>query len=133
MFMFGKKITALFLIIVLMSSLFSCAADTQKKQTETSNTASAIDSETEIDYYKNIPAGTDYGGYKFTVLEYDNTDWYTYIGINEQNGEVLNDAAYTRNVEVSELLGIEINMIRKPMGEALNAMKKSKEWTKRYI
>ena len=124
----GKKITALFLTVALICALFSCKEETKETQPETSDTSLATEAETEekIDYYKNVPKDTDYGGYKFTVLEYDNeVYWLTYIGTSEQTGEVLNDAAYRRNLEVSELLGIEIEMIRKPIWSILDTMKKS--------
>ena len=116
-----KKVTA---ILILLLIFISCAANQQQNPIDTNAANININEETtEINYYRNIPAGTNYDGYTFNILQFDHHEWLLYIEIDEFNGEVLNDAAYTRNLEVCQLLGIEINTIK--TSDILNKMKRS--------
>ncbi len=58
----------------------------------------------------------NYDGYTFTILSYDtNADWNLYLDSEGENGELLNDAAFRRNTEIEDMLGIAIEQV--PSGE----------------
>ena len=58
----------------------------------------------------------NYDGYNFTILSYDtNASWNLYLDSEGENGELLNDAAFRRNTEIEEMLGIAIEQV--PSGE----------------
>jgi len=104
-------ITLLFLIFI--TACQTGGNNTNSNQRESNETISAAD--TEIDYYKNIPNGLNFNGYEFTVLTWDpaKDGWNPYIIIDEINGEVLNDAAFDRNMEVMQLLNVDIKYLYK--------------------
>ncbi|MCL2517502.1 MAG: hypothetical protein FWF15_02950 [Oscillospiraceae bacterium] len=115
-----KKFLILFLLIFI---LFSCAVDNSQKNPPDTTAADISEETTELNYYRNIPAGTNFDGYTFNILQYNHTQWIIYTEIDEFNGEVLNDAAYTRNLEVCGMLGIEINVMKN--SNVISAMNKS--------
>ncbi|MBP3292219.1 MAG: hypothetical protein J6N32_00545 [Clostridia bacterium] len=123
--MFNKKcFVSLILLALLLGSCSSApddtsgdtsaptSADTAAEVTEEA-AEETVPEETEPDWYANIPEGTTFDGYTFSALSYDysNGNWSIYLAPAEMIGEVLNDAAYQRNTEVEELLGIEIEEI----------------------
>ncbi|MBP3294079.1 MAG: hypothetical protein J6N32_10035, partial [Clostridia bacterium] len=58
----------------------------------------------------------NFEGYTFTILSYDtNAGWNLYLDSEGENGELLNDAAFRRNTEVEELLGIALEQV--PTGD----------------
>lgn len=88
--------------------------DADKSTDNLQQTDESAPSETvEINYYKNIPEDLNYGGYTFTIITWDpaKDGWSPYIDVEMITGEVLNDTAYNRNMEVSERLGIELSFI----------------------
>jgi len=61
-------------------------------------------------FYADLPAG-DYGGANFNILIPEHTS-FEFISID--NGEVIDDAVYRRNLEVEENLKVKINPIAIP-------------------
>ena len=123
--MFNKKCFVYLILLALLLGSCSSApddtsgdisaptsADTAAEVTEEA-AEETVPEETEPDWYANIPEGTTFDGYTFSALSYDysNGNWSIYLAPAEMIGEVLNDAAYQRNTEVEELLGIEIEEI----------------------
>ena len=117
----SKRISA----ILLLSSLLlpacgaSGEAETPVQQTAAAGTAAETAAGTEpetTDYYAGIRGAVDnadLGGYNFNFISYDdNGYWQIYLYVEEENGDVLNDAAYRRNLEVEELLNIKITQLR---------------------
>jgi len=78
-----------------------------------------------INYYTNIPEGLNFNGAAFTFLTYEGDSWDTYVDIEDFNGDVLNDAAYTRNLEVEELFGVEFSTIKMGWENIAGAIKKN--------
>lgn len=117
-----KRLISLLLLALLLGS---CSSAPSAEETagsadvpaavsgEEAAAEETIPEETEPDWYGNIPEGTTFDGYTFSALSYDysNGNWSVYLAPAELNGEVLNDAAYQRNSEVEELLGIKIEEI----------------------
>ncbi|MBQ2546486.1 MAG: hypothetical protein II557_09370 [Clostridia bacterium] len=108
--------TAFLLLLFLLPSVFtlwSCAAGTGEgdEPSAAPTAAPAVEetpAETEFDWYATLPAGTNFGGYTFTVIRYQDKTWNVYIAPEEMTGEVLNDAAYQRNLEVEDLVDIKV-------------------------
>ena len=109
------KIRVLILALLFTLILSSCAAGGGDENPE--NTASGLtptaeaeeeQAETEFDWYASLEEGTDFGGYTFTVIRYLDSTWNIYIAPEEMTGEVLNDAAYKRNLEVEDLVNIRV-------------------------
>ena len=109
------KIRVLILALLFTLILSSCAAGGGDENQE--NTASGLTptaeaedahAETEFDWYASLEEGTDFGGYAFTVIRYLDSTWNIYIAPEEMTGEVLNDAAYKRNLEVEDLVNIRV-------------------------
>jgi len=103
----------LLLLLILLVSCQTGGNNSNTNQRESKSNETIFAADTEIDYYKNIPGGLNYNGYAFTVLTWDPAaeGWNPYIIIDEINGEVLNDAAFDRNMEIMQLLNVEISSL----------------------
>lgn len=102
-------------LLMLLSPLFTSCSD--KTPSDSSDSVTAVpDSETEEAKIKPDLPDADYEGGEFLILDIDapsawwleNFEFYT----TEQNGEVLNDAIYTRNINIEERYNIKINEYR---------------------
>jgi len=112
-----KKFTALFIIVIVIMgfSLFACgdsgnAETNQPKISESGNNgenANDADSEKieENDSADNLPDDLDYGGYTFNIFTRENNTFYNYV-VEEETGEIINDAVYKRTRNVEERLNI---------------------------
>lgn len=109
-------LTLLAASMLLSTSCGSTAAKTESEaQTEaqTTVTETAAETETERPYYDT--EGIDYNGCSFHMWNYDNININLWAGIpydlfvDEQNGDILNDAVYNRNLAVEEKLNITIS------------------------
>ena len=105
----SKRISAILLLSSLLLPACGSSGETESpvQQTAAAGTAAETAAETEpetTDYYAGIREAvdnTDLGGYNFNFISYDdNGYWQIYLYVEEENGDVLNDAAYRRNLEV---------------------------------
>lgn len=111
------RYAALFLICALMFALVSCAAGSDKNVQRTGGGNASKSEADEVESVKierpNIPEGTNYGGAEFRALVPDAA--VTRIGdeiyAEEESGDVLNDAVYTRNRLVEDMLNIKITTV----------------------
>ncbi len=117
-----KRILASLLAFATLISLAACAGDTSGSTTTTSADDTTVadttvaETTTEVINWKSsdVPQDADLEGFnlKFVVRtpSYDITlvPWYL-IDTEEQNGEVLNDAVYTRNRTIEEALNCDIS------------------------
>lgn len=101
-----KRIYTLTLLLPIV--LAACSGgETTVKQTENlaEQTTTIVKEETD-----GLP-DTDLNGYNFTILNYDDT-MFTWaenrIGIEEQNGELINDTIFERNNDIEERFNIVI-------------------------
>ncbi len=102
-----KQITILVLLASLLQ-LSACGTSTEPvtNPTDTVDTQ-PVETEAETDHYEALQE-LDYGGYEFKTLTYEEGSWYCYEDPVEETGDVLNDAAFQRNLKVEELLNITI-------------------------
>ena len=102
------------ILICLLAAiaLFSCGCG--RTPAKSFDTESAGDTESEVGYADPF-AGTDYGGKSLRLSSSndatDATNAHRFIaGAGEMKGEIVNDAVYTRNETVQELLNIKLDI-----------------------
>lgn len=109
------RLIALFLLVsqVLVSCGEGKNGTTNDTTTDTQTTETEIVEEDPND--DDLPEGLDFGGKEYRVLTYKdgnlpttNTAWPNYIEVESETGDIVNDAAYRRNLEVEERLGVKI-------------------------
>lgn len=97
-----RRISVLFLCFIMsISFLSSCSQPVSDNQTDVSAESDNILSE-ETEISDDLPK-SDYDAYTFRVLTINDS-----IGIEEADGEVLNDAEYARDIKVEERFNIQI-------------------------
>ena len=105
-------LTALLLTVSCGDSKTTTPAETKTPAHEDHTTAVT---ESAPDLYASIRTkldeGVDYGGAPFNIISYVSDTWDIYLEPEGEDGEVLNDAAFRRNTEVEEMLGIDITAI----------------------
>ncbi|MCL2518181.1 MAG: hypothetical protein FWF15_06415 [Oscillospiraceae bacterium] len=106
--MINKKAAILLIACTAVNMLFSCGANTDivEKETQAFTTASETESMPEIE-------ALDGGGRDFVILNREVSESYNSHPIaefaaDEQNGEIINDAVYTRNLFLEEKYNIKI-------------------------
>lgn len=130
---FSRITAAALASILLMSALISCGApngstaapnETATADNAAGGTPEQTVPETAAELKPDLPE-TDFGGYEFRFLNGNSSSWMTVFVVTaeEQNGEVVNDAIYARNLAVSEKYGVKISEI--PTGNMENSIKKS--------
>ena len=116
------KKTGLFLIgIVLLSLVIMACGDTgDTKTTDPSgadntalvDSADMTDETTTAKILPDVPESMDYEGYEFTILGNStayNSYWYSKdIYVEESNGDIINDAVYSRNMAIEEKYNVKI-------------------------
>lgn len=108
-----KNITIILLISVFLFSIFACS-DTKntpisKSELDTKNITSKSDT-TSVKFKLDLPDALDFGGVDFNILACDESVPYTYIEIPEQDGDILNDSIYERNMSVEEKLNVKLKL-----------------------
>lgn len=107
-------LASLLLTISCGDSQSAGTKDTQAP-TKSDGTAAVTDADSAPDPYESIRArldeGIDFGNTPFNIISYVSETWDIYLAPEGENGETLNDAAFRRNTEVEELLGIDITAI----------------------
>ena len=95
--------------LLLCAMLAGCGAETTDKETTgTADTAvDAAETVQETEIWDNVPAGS-YDGYGFRFLTTEENWGYYRMDVEEQTGEVLDDAVFARNLAVEDRLGIVI-------------------------
>jgi len=118
------KTRSCILFLILFTLLVSSCGSGGEQQAESNNDAADPDERVreaapqEPAENEFTPADADYGGYNFRILGYDGADkglWQimhiSEIIAEEQIGEPIHDAIYTRNREVEALYNIEITVV----------------------
>ncbi|MHB1151170.1 MAG: hypothetical protein ACYCWE_01965 [Eubacteriales bacterium] len=100
------------LCAVMFISVFIFTGCSQPADSETALTAAAAETEAETQVTSGLEP-VDYEGVAFTFLDRCKSDFYNdhpyeEIAAEEQNGETLNDAVYTRNITIEEKYNINI-------------------------
>lgn len=108
-----KKSLALLLLATWL--LTSCGGTAQSGETGEAADTDAAQTEAETEKEGYDYTGIDYGGHNFQIINMDNIySMHTLITREEINGEVLNDALYTRNAFVEENMNIKITELVTP-------------------
>lgn len=119
----NRLLSLILAALILSASLASCAEDTtEDTSADTSNAAdpSAVDTaadETEDPFVKDdLPADMDYDEATMTVLCWEGWDKNEFF-VEEDTGEIVDSAVYTRNLAVEERMNITLNWDQVPHGE----------------
>ena len=111
---FNRPAAALLSAAILSSALFACgesarpSSPSETKQ-NSGGDVSAETSVTESPYLASLPADTDLGGIEVRVTGYvDEASNGNELSVDELNGEVINDAVFTRNLNVEQRLNVKI-------------------------
>ncbi len=120
-----SSFTSSILLLALVLSLNSgCAQESPGEETVTTTDVSsetATDSESDREPY-SIPE-LDLGGETFTILNPEKNYWdcYTTLDVEEETGEILDDAVFRRNVALEELFNFEFEIVEMEFGTDLPA------------
>lgn len=110
------KIAAALLAIVMLLASFAACAETSGGDAETTENASteapsltdAVETHPEETVVGDDVPELDFGGEEIVILG-RNRDWFAdEVVVSDENGTVVNDAVYKRNLLVSERLGVNI-------------------------
>lgn len=98
------------LMLILTVLLISCTekSDNDFSESDIDHTTATV-TQTQPEY--NYP-DVDYNGYELKVLNITNLwDMYVYLDRDELDGEILNDAVYTRNRNLEQMLNFTLNEV----------------------
>ena len=103
-----KHITSALLLIAMLASLAACGGTESKPSADST---SAEPAETLSDFEKQIPK-QDFGGAEFRIVgrvDGDLQSLHVYeMTAETENGDVINDTVYARNMKISEYLNVKI-------------------------
>ncbi len=97
-----KKIIQILLFLMLITAITACSNRPDTQSTEKTETRSALNNAEETEIPDNLP-DSNFEGYKYRVLTINDS-----IGIEEANGEIINDVEYAREITVEERFNISI-------------------------
>lgn len=100
----------------LMQLIYGCGAASESDAVETtSNSSDTVESteETEPDVLEGLDLGGETIRFYTSISDYDYETSNNYIeGSGEENGDVVNDAVYYRNLNTEEKLNVELEFIQ---------------------
>ncbi len=127
-----RRQLALLLALLLLTSSFTACSNTttEENMTEPSSAVSeeTVPEETEPELSDDLPA-MDFEQYSFVILTSSTTTQHAITAINEQTGDVLNEAMYNRTQQIAEKYNIIFNDDYVPGNSdaALNAFTNSQQ------
>ena len=112
----ARMFTAMSLLILMLVSMFAACSDTGGNNTVTDTTIKSdnaeINEETKPDYLGKLPE-IDLGGFTLNILHY-NDIWLTWaqniLDAEAEDGDLLNDAVYERNLYIKDRYKCDINV-----------------------
>lgn len=102
-----KQLAFLLVLLMLAPTVVSCGDSAEETTAETVPAETAA-VETEPELSDDIPE-MDYEGYSFTILTSSTVTQHSITAINEQTGDVLNDAMFERTQTIAEKYNIQFN------------------------
>ena len=103
-----RKFTSALLLISILAALSACGGT---EQPAADTTADTTPEETLSAFEQNVPKA-DFGGAKFRIVgraDGDLQSLHVYeMTAETENGDVINDAVYARNMKISDYLNVEI-------------------------
>lgn len=129
-----KKSLSLLLALLMLLPAFTACGDASSTDTPSGDTSSpsaseeTVPVETEPELSDDIEP-MDFEQYSFTILTSSTTTQHAITAINEQNGDVLNEAMYNRTQQIAEKYNIIFNDDYVPgdSNAALNAFTNSQQ------
>jgi ABC-type glycerol-3-phosphate transport system substrate-binding protein len=120
-----RMIAAFLLVLFAVFALPACGdkegagdgTDATSGGPDTGETQADVTGEN-TDVYRNIDRTKKYDG-SFRVLSYDAKTWNIYLTADTNRGTLLDDAAFRRNSEVEELLGVTVETVLFPSGDLI--------------
>jgi len=124
-----KRLICTILMLCTLVCLFASCAQTAVEQPENTTAAAvetviteAVPEETsDPDYTDDLPQ-LNYNGTEINVGQCDREWWADEVCVEAQNGEIVNDAVWKRNLSVEERLNVKINCIKVPYNNNNAAM-----------
>ncbi len=110
------RMLALIMALLLLVSCGSATDVNQETSPSAENTA-PVETQPFIDEYgreipmHHVPADLDFGGLEITFGARDEQSYTIDYLVEEEEGEIVNDAVYRRNVAVEEELGVKFSLI----------------------
>ncbi len=106
-----SRLIAILLAALLLSSTLSCGTTETETTADAGETAATTEAVTETELTVELPDKT-YAGAEVMFLTSENKgyDWYSNYDVYaaEMNGQLINDAVYTRNGQIEERLDVKI-------------------------
>lgn len=110
-----KRLLCLLLALFTLLTLASCASSTITEETdppaaktEKSSSIDEPDETVDPDSVPDIPATFNFGGEEIVILSSDRSWWKDEVSVEQENGEVINDAVWGRNLEIEENLKVKL-------------------------
>lgn len=103
---FGRKATALLLLLAVVYTTGACGGESEVIETLTSDTTSA---ETTSRWLDDLPDDLDFNGEEIVIHTRGDALSMQEVDVAEQTGEVLEDAIYRRNRDIEERLNVKIS------------------------
>ena len=108
----AKQLISAFLLISLLAAV-SCGGDGEKANDDTTISDDTTNAGQETTVQDSLPSDLNYGGETFTMLVNGSVGAPEFF-VDEQDGDVVNDAIYDRNARVSERLNVNFKFIEEP-------------------
>ncbi|MBR5445907.1 MAG: hypothetical protein IKV57_07285, partial [Clostridia bacterium] len=105
-----KRLLCLLIAMLVMLPLVSCGDAADAGTSADTETETALDT-TSTEPTLQLPEGLDYEGYTFNIYTFDHSAYRIEHIAEELNGDVLNDAIFNRNLDVSGLLNVDLNAV----------------------
>ena len=120
-----KAFISIFLFISIILITFSCSQDNQNIQNNQDNNSGAADAQDNQNNAEtneagresisdNVPRELNFPGKTFTILSREEFMFGYEMGVEEENGDIVNDAIYKKNKDVESRFDIIIDVIKIP-------------------
>jgi ABC-type glycerol-3-phosphate transport system substrate-binding protein len=105
-----NRILFILCVVLLFTYAAGCAAPADTSPDDTVTAAPETEAETDDLLFRDDLPERDFEGFSFNLYTRENTTHYHFL-VENQNGEVLNDAIFTRNSNVSERFNVEFTEV----------------------
>ena len=114
-----QMISALLCIFMIMAMVFGAASCSDSNDREKNSDFGEENPDLDFgraDAPDGLPADLKFGGQSFTILSRNESQFlFGYeMGVEAENGDIVNDAIYRRNKAVEERLDVSINVVKIP-------------------
>ena len=102
-----KRLLSLLIAMLVMLPLAACGDAADNGTTADTSTDTVVETE-ESKPALQLPEGLDYEGYSYHIYTFEHSAYRIEHIAEELNGDVLNDAIFNRNLDVSTLLNVKL-------------------------